>query len=209
MAKQRNTDVSQEPDQRISRRKFIQGAVVASAAAGAATFPTKTEGGTLPTPTPNASDGARAGSEEEGAFKILTPEQGVLLAAVLNRIIPASEVMPGAGDVGIANFVDEILVDAPHLRRHIIGLLTELHAQSAFVRLSDAEQDAQLQRLEKNQKESFDVFLQAAYIGYYSEPQVLAAVGWVASAESSTQPEPFDETLLEAVRKRGPIYKEV
>jgi hypothetical protein len=207
MAKQRDADARRELESAISRRKFIQGAIAASAATGASAFATKTEAGALPVPT-QASTRASAGGEEEGSFKILTPEQGFLLVAVLNRIIPATEGMPAAGEVGVANFIDEVLVDAPHLRRHIIWLLSELRLHGADTGLSDAELDERLQRMAKDQKESFDLLLQAAYTGYYSEPQVLAAIGWVASAESGTQPEPFDVKLLEDVRKRGPIYRE-
>ena len=130
------------------------------------------------------------------------------MAAVLNRIIPANEVMPGAGDVGVAHFIDAVLVDAPHLRRHIIGFLTEVEAQGGSSRLSAAELDEMLQRMSQDRKESFDLLLQAANTGDYSEPQVLAAIGWVDSTQSSTRPEPFDGKLLEGVRKRGPIYRQ-
>ncbi len=207
MAKQRDADARQELESAISRRKFIQGALAASAASGAGALATTTEAGTLPTPTQTLNR-AGAGSEEEESFRILTPEQGLLLAAVLNRIIPANEVMPGAGDVGVAHFIDAVLVDAPHLRRHIIGFLTEVEAQGGSSRLSAAELDEMLQRMSQDRKESFDLLLQAANTGYYSEPQVLAAIGWVDSTQSSTRPEPFDGKLLEGVRKRGPIYRQ-
>ena len=213
MAKPRKTDVSRNrtrrhPESPVSRRKFIQGAVAASAAAGAAALPTKAEGSASPTPMPDAPDPVRAG-EEARVYKVLTPGQGRVLAAVLNRLIPANDVMPGAGDVGIARFIDEVLVDAPHLRRRAIALLNEADAQEGFAGLSEAEQDRRLQKIARHEKESFDWLLQAAYTGYYSEPQVLAAIEWGHKPDSPGPTEPFDTRLLDAVRKRGPIYRDV
>ena len=208
MVKQGQAGVSQELESPISRRRFIQGVITASTVTGAGALSSQAEAGALTTST-LASDHSMTGGEGEGAFKILTPEQGLLLVAVLNRIIPAHESMPGAGDVGIANYVDEVLVDAPHLRRHVIGLLVEIQAQGVFARLSGVERDQLLQRMAKNQKESFEVLLQITYTGYYSQPQVLEAVGWAPSPESAGQSERFTERLLDTVRKRGPIYREV
>ena len=97
------------PEAAISRREFIQGAVAVSAAAGAAAVPAKAGGGPSPAPALAALDSAGAG-EETSHYEVLTPEQGRVLAAVLNRIVPATDVTPGAGDVGIARFVDGVLV---------------------------------------------------------------------------------------------------
>ena len=203
MAKPRKTDVSP-----ISRRKFIQGAVAASAAAGAAALPAKAHGGTSPAPMPDAPHLVGAG-EEARAYEVLTPGQGRVLAAVLNRIIPATDVMTGAGDVGIARFIDGVLVDAPHLRRHVVAVLDGADVRGGFAALSEAEQDARLQQMARHRQESFNAVLQAAYTGYYSEPQVLAAIGWGPRPNSPGPAEPFDLRRLDAVRKRGPIYREV
>ena len=64
-----------------------------------------------------------------------------------------------------------------------------------------------MRRLAADRPASFDVLLHAAYTGYYSNPSVLAASGWLPAG--STPPEPFDLTLLDAVRRRGPIYRDV
>jgi len=139
---------------------------------------------------------------------ILTPEQARLLTDVLNCIVPTEGVMPGAGDLGITTCVDEVLAQAPHLRRSILGLLTQLQNWE-FTHLPDADKEALLRRLEQEQKAPFPILLQVAYNGYYSHPQVLEARGWVPPDESGYQLKPFDPKLLENVRQRGPIYKHI
>ena len=160
----------------ISRRRFIQGAVAVSAAAGAAAVPAKAGGGPAPESALAARHSAGTG-EETSHYEVLTPEQGRVLAAVLNRIVPATDAMPGAGDVGIARFIDGVLVDAPHLRSGIVSLLQEANAGERFANLREAEQDARLRGISRRERVSFDTLLRAAYTGYYSEPRVLAALG--------------------------------
>ncbi len=196
------------PESPISRRKFIQGAVVVSAAAGAAALPATARGSTSPTPIGDPVDATGAGDDARGC-KVLTPAQALVLAAVLNRIIPADDVMPGAGDVGVAPFIDGVLVDAPHLRPRVIALLNEADAGERFASLSEAEQDGRLREMARHKKDAFDALLRAAYTGYYSEPRVLAAMGRSANADSASPPAPFDTRRLDAVRKRGPMYRTV
>lgn len=199
-------DTRRRPEGAISRRRFIQGAVAVSAAAGAAAVPAKSRGG--PSPALDARDAARAREETRG-YRVLTPEQGRALAAVLDRIIPATDVMPAAGEVGVARFVDGVLVDAPHLRPRITSLLHAADAGERFASLHEAEQDARLRELARRHEESFDTLLRAAYTGYYSEPRVLATIGWGPRSDSRGPTASFDAGRLDAVRRRGPIYRDV
>ncbi|MDE0003653.1 MAG: hypothetical protein OXQ29_13260, partial [Rhodospirillaceae bacterium] len=114
--------------------------------------------------------------------------------------------MPAAGDAGVAGYIDQALLDAPHLRRPVIDLLDEL-CRCGFARLPGPEQDERLRQLAADRPASFDVLLHAAYAGYYSNPSVLTAARW--QPPGSAPPEPFDQTRLDAVRRRGPIYRDV
>ena len=205
MATKQDEEGRRQPDAPISRRTFIEGVVAASTAAGAVAATARSAAGGAPAPTADAGDGARVAGDA-AALEVLTPEQVRVLAAVLNRLIPAGEAMPAAGDAGVAGYIDRVLRDAPHLRRPVIDLLDELHG-GGFIRLSAAEQDKRLRRLASDRAESFEILLHAAYTGYYSDPRVLAAADLTAAG--SPPPEPFDHTLLDAVRKRGPIYRDV
>lgn len=198
--------VGRRPEGAISRRRFIQGAVAVSAVAGAAAVPAKAGGGPSPEPALDTRDSASVG-EETSHYEVLTPEQGRVLAAVLNRIVPATDVTPGAGDVGIARFIDGVLVDAPHLRPSIVSLLQEADAGERFASLRETEQDARLRGISRREKASFDTLLRAAYTGYYSEPRVLAAIGRGPRSDPRGPTASFDTGLLDAVRKRGPICR--
>ncbi len=193
-----------QPDAPISRRTFIEGVVAASTAAGAVAATARSAAGSTSTPTSDAGDGARAAADV--ALEVLTPAQGSVLAAVLNRLVPADGAMPAAGAAGVAGYIDQALLDAPHLRRPVIDLLDELRG-CGFARLPGPEQDERLRRLAAVRPASFQVLLHAAYAGYYSDASVLAAAG--CQPAGSAPPEPFDPAILDAVRRRGPIYRDV
>ncbi len=179
----------------ISRRQFIQGAVVVASVT--------TTGASAPATTPETAVPASP------ATKVLTLEERSLLTAVLNRIIPADRLMPGAGDIGVVNFIDDALVAAPHLRAHIVGLLTKLQILGGSPDVSEAALDVLLHRIEHEESDSFDLLVQATYTGYYGHPRVLDALGWMRPEEVASKLGPFDVTLLETVRTRGPVQKHV
>lgn len=200
MAKQIRKTTARKPDGSVSRRTFLQSVIVASAATGAAALPAAAESITAVGAT------ATAGAS---AFKVLTSDQGQLLAMVLNRLVPAKGRMPGAGDIGIARFVDDAMNDAPHLRQPIFDVLNGVNGAGAAALESGSRLDEVLRRVEQEQKAAFDVLINATYTGYYSDPAVLEAIGWVPPDESATAPEAFNHALLDVVRQRGPIYKNV
>ena len=63
---------------------------------------------------------------EDEAHLVLTSRQALTLKAVLNSLVPTVDDLPGAGDLGLVSYVDKAMADAPHLRRHILGLLDQL-----------------------------------------------------------------------------------
>ena len=177
----------------VSRRKFMQSAIAASVATSAA--------GVL-----SETSTVVAHSANESTFSVLSAEQGNALTAVLNRLVPAKDKMPGAGDVGIAHFIDGVLGDAPHLRQPIFDVLGEVQVSQPA---SDAELDNVLGRIQRDQEETFLVLLDATYTGYYSNPEVLQAIGWVPPADEIHDSEFFDIALLDEVRHRGQKYRSV
>ena len=191
MANAQKTDGDDDHEGTLSRRQFIQGVIAASAAASAA----------------GLSTGVMSASSAVLPTTVLTMEQGRALTRIVNHLIPAEGVMPGAGGLGIAAYIDTALAAAPHLRRHFLDLLTALPDADAVSQLSEAELDSLLRRVEHEQSESFDILLQATYSGYYSHPQVQTALEWVDFERLPPRWEPFDSALLDQVRKRGAVYK--
>src|SRR5688500_20180977 len=58
--------------------------------------------------------------------QIFTEGQRELLTAVLNRIIPAEDKFPGAGDLGLAGFVEGVVAQSSKLRRLFIEGLAQI-----------------------------------------------------------------------------------
>ena len=175
------------PNGTLSRRALLQSVIVASAA--------------VAFPRTGAASGT-AGAQPRRRARTET----ALLTRVLDRLIPSAGVMPGAGEVGVAQFINDLVVEAPHLRRPIGDILGSVGAANPAP-VTDEQLDAALHRAELERPEAFGMLVHATYTGYYSHPEVLDAIGWV-SPGASPKPERFDDSRLVAVRRRGPIYRQ-
>lgn len=145
------------------------------------------------------------------ANTILSDEQRSLLAAVLNRIVPANSDMPAAGDLGIAYFVESIAAAATDRRRILLDGLAqiEIAAQErggAFSALPPAAQTATLQAIADARPAFFQELVTQTYRGYYTNATVFDLLKYRAPNRADYNPIPFDESLLEPVRQRGPIW---
>ncbi len=171
-------------------------------------------------------------SEQHENGAILTGEQLALLEAIQNRLIPAVDGMPGAGDAGCAITLDRYLSERPDLRRPLLAALNAVESavdaaadtatdaagdaatadestHVAFLLLSDAARDAVLRGLEKTQPELFEVLLRQTYTAYYTNPAVLLILGWnPPQPEGYPTPPPFDEALLANVKQRGRVWRD-
>lgn len=135
------------------------------------------------------------------------------LRAALSRIIPASESLPSAGDL-IPDAVEESVARAPTLRRTFIDGLTWLEITAwiggdrAFANLRPDEQDGLLQRAETESPVFFELLVRQTYQGYYTHPTIVASLGLPASPQPvGYSLPPFDASLLDAVRARGPVWR--
>ena len=142
--------------------------------------------------------------------------QQMLLSAVLNRLIPATDDFPGAGDLGIASYVDMVVGRFADLRRLFaeglthIALASQARQGQEFIDLADDHKDAVLRRVETLHPAFFEALVQHTYSGYYSHPTVIRLLGLEARPP---QPrgyhlEPLDLTLLDNVKQRGPLYRQ-
>ncbi len=139
-----------------------------------------------------------------------------LLTSVLDRIIPRAGDMPGAGEAGGAARIAARLRESGELAATFgrgLELIAEKSADAGteFAALSDSDKDEVLEAVEASDPEFFAALIPQAYEGYYTNPSVLASLG-----EEARTPQPSghkiqqgDLTLLDAVRARGPIYRNV
>ena len=137
-----------------------------------------------------------------------------LLVAVLDRIIPRSGIMPGAGEAGVAAFVQGELARDIDLAELFAGGLGRIGASSRcrgapFTELPDSARDEVLADIEAADPEFFSALIKHTYGGYYTDREILGLLG-----DEGRPPQPSghviergDLSLLQAVRDRGPIYR--
>ena len=147
--------------------------------------------------------------------QLFTEDQLNLLAAVLNRIIPAEGQLPGAGELEIGDFIEGVVSKVNGLRRLFteglawVDIIASQEAGGEFQSLLDSAQDAVLQVVENQQPAFFAELIRQCYNGYYTNPKVFDLIGYTQSDPQGYQPKPFDESLLEAQRRRAPFWRQV
>ena len=146
----------------------------------------------------------------------LSPTHRELLDAVVDRIIPPGDGVPGASEVGAAEHVEGICGVTPQSRALLTNGLKAIEATSGrnhsvgFVALSDGEKTEVLKQVESQHSEFFSALVRETYSGYYSSQEVLRVKGLPLNAPQPEgyEIEPFDESLLDGVRKRGKAYRD-
>ena len=146
----------------------------------------------------------------------MSEAQRGLAKEVLNRLVPTHDDLPGAGDVGVVDYLDRAGGASLPLRRVLTDVLAAIEAVSqtdyvaSFGSLSIDRKNSVLQKIESADGPGFTKLLRRTYAGYYSEPTVLEALGIDARPP---QPRgyslaPFDTAILERVRKRDQAYRD-
>lgn len=148
----------------------------------------------------------------------LNDDQRAALAPVLDGFIPPSDdgVMPGAGELGIAADLDDVLQAAPEMHAMVVASLTALDRLAErrgvprFTALTPAAQAEVLTELSCSD-DAFPPMLMLYTFGcYYKHPRVAEHYGLEARPP---HPQGYDvaptdfATLLEPVRRRGSIYR--
>ena len=145
--------------------------------------------------------------------QLFTDQQRQLLTAALNRIIPAEGQLPGAGDLGIGDFVEQAASSDPRQRRLFTDGLAQLdiaavrQGNAPFTELSDDAKDGALRDVEANDGTFFDNLVRQCYNGYYTNPQMFDLIGYSLPDPSAYQPKPFEEELLGPQRERAPFWR--
>lgn len=205
----KHSEPTPAPASDVSRRKFLQSVIAASAATGAAVALPGAAAASIPAAAVVATGDLAAAALAAGAFLVFTNDEAALFSRVANRLIPPQGLMPGAGDIGLATFVDGVLADAAHLRQPILDILHLVHAADEHEVGTDEGLDAVLARIQQAHPAAFTSMLEAVYTGYYSHQDVLQAIGWEHPGDEADTSETLDARLLDDVVARGPIYRHV
>jgi hypothetical protein len=140
------------------------------------------------------------------------------LSAALDEVIPPSSArrMPGAGEIGLADAIAEAARANPALRDAIAQGLARLDALAresgadAYANLSAAQRSERFQTVAAEQPGFVPNLVFPLITNYYRHPRVLEALGLEARPPfpKGHAMEPFDERLLDAVRRRPKMYRD-
>ena len=140
------------------------------------------------------------------------------LARVLDLLIPPSTDgrLPGAGELGLSCYVEELLAKTPAPRPLVAQGLAALEAAASdrgargFAELPRHAQRALLDAHAKTAPAFAPTLLFQVMTGYYREPRVLAALGLENRPPfpKGHAVEESDFSLLDAVRRREKLYRE-
>ena len=152
-------------------------------------------------------------SRPAGDSQTLDPARLELLTAIQDRLIPHQGEMPGAGEIGGAEVVAGYLRERPALHRDIAAALDAIDAKSseqAFGQLGHDDKDAVLRQVEAELPRQFETLWRQTYNSYYTNPAIQEKLG-----AGALPPQPqgyvmpaFDESRLDAVKKRGKLWRD-
>ncbi|MCY4653413.1 MAG: gluconate 2-dehydrogenase subunit 3 family protein [Dehalococcoidia bacterium] len=147
--------------------------------------------------------------------RFLSETQYELVSAVLDRLIPPHGDMPGAGEVGTADYIDGIAGGSAHIARLFADGLQDIEiaagrSGSSFHELSAEQQDSILRAAENDSPGFFDALIRHTYNGYYSNPKIVELLGLDPRPPQprGNRVERGDLSSLEVVVDRGQAYRD-
>jgi len=137
------------------------------------------------------------------------------LGALADSLVPGGAFMhgidmPSGSTVGCDDALAAALADASSPLEGLMTMIaTKAGSSEAFTEASPSSRKLLLRETQETNPAQFAQLVTLVLSHYYAQPQVLSALGW------QTQPpqpgghrlEPFDDSLLDPVRKRGAIWR--
>ena len=147
--------------------------------------------------------------------RFISQSQHELVTAVLDRLIPSQDDMPGAGEAGTADYLDGIAAGSVGIARLFSGGLQDIEIAASqlgarFDELSSDQQDEVLRGVEADSSEFFDLLVRHTYNGYYSNPEVVELLGLDPRPPQprGNSVERGDLSSLQLVVERGQAYRD-
>ena len=147
----------------------------------------------------------------------LDNSQKSTLKFAMDEIIPANDKMPSASEIGGVNYVLKILEELPDLSPLFISLTAKIEDQSlqlsgsAFSKLNSERRIAVLTTIEQTEPALFKVLKDFTYESYYTNDSVHKLISYEPHPTGTAGPEmePFDDKLLDRVKKTSPMYTKI
>ena len=136
------------------------------------------------------------------------------LVILLDTLLPGDgSDWPAAGQHGLAGRTRDLAALFPGGAEALETILAALPKD--FAENTQDLRENQLRAIEDTQPEAFEKTVTAAYNAYYTNPGIRGVIERLTGYENRPpQPEgyelpPFDESLLDQVKARGPIWRDV
>jgi len=136
------------------------------------------------------------------------------MSAVIDTLLPGDRrvpPLPTGTAAGVTTKLQRLAAGRDRALRDLVlqAIASAARGENAFVRADDAGRIASVRRVEAKIPGPFRALVALVLQDYYDSEIVLLAMGWRAEPP---QPEghllsPFDEALLEPVKRRGRIWR--
>jgi Gluconate 2-dehydrogenase subunit 3 len=152
------------------------------------------------------------GIEVRGAVSAFTQEERGALRAAMDEIIPARDGMPAASEIGGVAYLERIAAGDADVAKELHEALRRLQGVSEQP-FDQLEQDARVAALKKWEAQDANQFAKLrdyVYEAYYTQPPVWKLIGYEFYSTDHKGPhmEPFDESILDGVRKMPKLYRD-
>jgi hypothetical protein len=189
-----------------TRRKFMEAGLAGSVIAGSGVM------GQLPELRPMTTKAANGTPASE-----LTAEEWETLSSVMDEIIPHSDSMPAASEVGGVEYLQKLCRSLPglsdDLKRSLakVDELSRSHFGKSFRSLTQTERIQTLIEMEQAKPKLFAILRDYTYEAYYIQPRVWKLIDYTfyPTNEGGPKMKPFDESVLAEVRRKPKFYREV
>ncbi len=135
-----------------------------------------------------------------------------LLASILDRLIPAVDELPSAGQMGLTDEIVRLSGQQALFQSVFANAMQSFGEQNpSFDSLVSEEQDEAIRAFESESPDLFSALLTICYIVYYKDARVHKRIGWDGRSPQpdGNEMEPWDESVLDNMRKREPFWRKV
>jgi hypothetical protein len=133
-----------------------------------------------------------------------------LLNSILDRLIPAIDDLPSAGQMSLSEEIVRLAGQQARFNTLFSTAMNSFLAQHpSFDSLAPEQKDDAIRTFEAENADLFEVILNISYIVYYKNPRVHKRIGWGGKSPQpdGNEMEPWDESVLKNMRKREPFWR--
>ena len=134
-----------------------------------------------------------------------------LMQSILDLLIPPVENLAGAGGLNLEEEIHRMSTEHSKYTGVIDRSIDAITSLLGSIGLNSQVTSEVIQQFESSDPELFELLLEIVYTAYYSDTRVHERIGWKSGAlqpDGHSMP-PWDESVLDIVRKREPFWTRV